>query len=342
MNTEQNNRNKITEFELISYFKAELSEDDRGRVEAWIDASEENRALAENIYTIIFADETLHTINNISAHDALRQVNKKITLFKFRQGGKWLQRIAAILFIPLLITTIYLSTKDLNDEPEYISLRTNPGIVADFKLPDGTKVWLNALSTLTYPAKFSTKNRKVELSGEAYFDVETDKKRPFIVGVSNNIEVEATGTEFNIDAYDNFGQITATLAEGSIKMRYPDKETGIKTQILKPEEKIVFDKNSGNIMLTTASTLVETGWKDGLIYLENTPLEHLLHTLSKRFNANFVLENNSLKENYFTGVFGTQDLKLILQHLEISSGIKHHVKMPAENDPEARITIRLY
>jgi len=342
MDKEQNNRRIITESELISYFKSKLNRADSTRVENWIASTEENKILAEEIYTIVLADDVLHTVNNLSPHDALKQVNKKIALFKIRRGGKWLQQAAAILFIPLLITTIYLFVKDINNEPEYISFHTNPGIIADFSLPDGTKVWLNAHSSLTYPAKFTGETRKVQLSGEAYFDVESDKKHPFTVGLNNDVEVEATGTKFNIDAYKDFGLITATLASGSITMKYPDKKTEIKAQTLAPGEKISFDIKNKQVKLTKTSTLVETGWKDGKVFLENTPLEHLLHTLRKRFNADFILTNETLKENYFTGVFGTQDLSMILKHLEISSGIKHTIEMPAENDPEARIMITLY
>ena len=342
MSKEQNNRDIITEFELLNYFKAELNNVDKERVEAWIASSKENKALAEDIYTVILADDALHTINNLSPQDALKQVNKKISLFKIRQIGKWLQQAAAILFIPLLLTTVYLLTNEPNSNPEDISFRTNPGIVADFKLPDGTKVWLNAHSSLTYPAKFTGGIRKVQLSGEAYFDVETDKKHPFIVGLNNDIEVEVTGTEFNIDAYENFNLITATLASGSIKMRYPDKTTGEKSITLKPGQKITFDKASQKTKMLDASVLVETGWKDGKVYLENTPLEQLLHTLSKRFDVDFVLGSETLKNNYFTGVFNAQGLDLILKHLEVSSNIKHNIKMPPKNDPDGRVIITLY
>lgn len=339
---EVENTNKTTEAELIGYFRSELKADDTRRVEKWIASSKENKTLAEDVYKIVLGRDILDTVTNISAEEALKKVKHKIRSGRTKLFIRRSQQIAAILFIPLLLSFAYLLLKDINKEPDYITFKTNPGIVADFVLPDGSKVWLNAHSELSYLSTFKGDKREVKLSGEAYFQVEQDKKHPFIVGVSDDVRIEVTGTEFNVDAYERNQQITAMLVSGGINMSYPNKIKGEHKTILKPGQKIIFEKETGEVTMLYASALVETGWKDGKIYLKNTPLEHLLHTLSKRFNVDFVLKNELLKENYFTGIFGTQDLNLILKHLEVSSGIKHKIKMPENNDSEERIMITLY
>ncbi|MDD2436081.1 MAG: DUF4974 domain-containing protein [Massilibacteroides sp.] len=342
MHNDQYKNNTISEQELIRYFEGNLSESEEEKVKCWITKSEENKSLAQEIYKITLAKDILRTVNELPAEEALKKVNRKIFSRQIKHYGKWIQQSAAILFIPLFLFTLFLLKENEGEEPELISFRTNPGIVADFYLPDGTKVWLNAHSTLTYPSRFKGDKRKVELTGEAYFKVKKDQDHPFIVDLKNQVEVEVTGTEFNIDAYDRSKFISAMLVSGSVKVHYPYKTKRMRTQTMEPGQKIVITKKEGFIREMEASALVETGWKDGKIYLENTPIRHLLHTLSKRYDVDFVLGNEELRKNRFTGTFGSQDLDLILKHLQLSSGIKHKIKMPEENDPNGRIIITLY
>lgn len=341
-NNSHHKEHLISEQELIQYFKGTLPSEQQDKIRYWIAASEENKMLAEQIYKITLGNDIIQTVKDIPVEDALKKVNQKIAIHQINSFGKWAKNTAAILFVPLLFYTLFLLTNQENTNTEAISFRTNPGIVADFSLPDGTKVWLNAHSSLTYPSRFIGKERRVQLNGEAYFKVKSDKEHPFIVDLNNKVEVEATGTEFNIDAYEQSQFIATTLVTGGVNVRYPNNAQSIRTKAIKPGQKLVFDRDSRTIKQTAASTLVETGWKDGMIYLDNTPLEHLLHTLHKRFDVDFVLKDGKLKENRFTGTFGSQDLEMVLKHLEISSGIKHKINIPVSNEINKRIVITLY
>lgn len=337
-----NNRQNVTASELILYYKSELNTKEQERVEAWIAASAENKAIAEEVYTIVWAKDVLQTVQNTSVTEDLKLVHRKIQKRQVNFYLKKLQQTAAILFIPLLMLTAGLLLKDQMEEPEAISYKTNAGIIADFSLPDGTQVWLNAQSTLSFPTTFKGNKREVTLSGEAYFSVKEDKTHPFIVKTANDIEVEVTGTEFNIDAYEGSGMVSTMLVSGGVKMHYTHPDAGKSITLLKPGQKIVFTNGTEDIKLTYASTLVETGWKDGKIYLKNTSLEHLLHTLNKRFNIDFILTNEKLKENSFTGTFASQDLDMILKHLEVSSGIKHKIIKTTNNENEETTVVELY
>lgn len=340
--TTDNNRQNITASELILYYKSELNAEEQERVEAWIVASAENKAIAEEVYTVVWAKDILETVQSTSVAEDLKIVHRKIQKRQVNFYLKKLQQVAAILFIPLLMLTVGLLVKEQMEIPEAISYKTNPGIIADFSLPDGTKVWLNAQSTLSFPSSFKGNRREVTLSGEAYFSVKEDKAHPFIVKTIKDIEVEVTGTEFNIDAYEKSGMVSTMLVSGGVKMHYTHPNAGKRTTLLKPGQKIVFTNGTKDIKLMSASTLVETGWKDGKIYLKNTPLEHLLHTLNKRFNIDFILTNEKLKENSFTGTFASQDLDMILKHLEVSSGIKHKIIKTTNDENEEIKTVELY
>ena len=342
MDEQKINNRKISDQELLQYFESTLPIEQHRKVEAWISSSEENMNLAKNIYTITLAKDVFKTIKEIEPEKAFAKTNKKIRQHKLNFFLKWSQRTAAILFIPLFILTTILLSNEWGKESEHISFRTNPGIIADFNLPDGSKVWLNARSTLKYPARFNRKVREVELEGEAFFDIKSDIKHPFKVKINDEISLEVTGTEFNIDAYNKDTAITTTLVSGAIKLNYLNRIKQKDTKTLNVGEKIILDRKTGTIEQIKASPLVETGWKDGMIFLEDTPIEHLLHTLSKRFDVEFVLQDQKLKKNHFTGTFASQDLSLILKHLEISSNIQHKTETFERNSTDKDMIITLF
>ena len=195
MDTQKN----IDEHMLLDYFSGSLSATQKQEVEEWLNQSEENRKIARDIQYIYLATDTLQTIKGINSDQALVQVKKRIIKPEKKHYFVWLQRIAAILVLPLLISTLYFALKE--DPVEYIEIRTNPGMVAKVDLPDKSKVWLNSQSYLKYPQKFTGDTRYVEINGEAYFSIQKDKTKKFIVNTPFDIKAEALGTEFNIEAY---------------------------------------------------------------------------------------------------------------------------------------------
>jgi len=142
-------------------------------------------------------------------------------------------------------------------------------------LPDGTKVWLNAASSLTYPVSFTAlKNRRVQLSGEAYFEVAKDKMHPFIVHAANQ-DVTVLGTHFNINAYADEQYTKTTLLEGSVRVTpsssvQKNKMQGFTPQMLKPGEQSVL--NNGLIAVSSANTQAAIAWKNAMFYFQDDDL----------------------------------------------------------------------
>ena len=189
----------INESVLLNYFAGELPADRRKEVEEWIAASEDNEKMARDIFRLYRAADTLDYMNRVDASAALQQVKGRIHKHRHRISWMvWGQRIAACMALPLLATTLYLILK--TPPQEYVEIRTNPGMVAEANLPDGTKVWLNSGSSLKHPVKFTGDTRTVELDGEAYFSVRKDRSKRFVVNTPFNIQTEVLGTEFNMEA----------------------------------------------------------------------------------------------------------------------------------------------
>ena len=149
------------------------------------------------------------------------------------------QTVAAVLFI-VAASSVYLSTIGKDAEENLIQQYIPTAEIRTLTLPDGTQVQLNSQSTLLYPQNFTGKDRSVFLIGEANFKVKPDKKHPFIVK-SNDFQVTALGTEFNVSAYPENPVLAATLISGSVLVEYNDLKSQV---ILKPNEQLAYNKNT--------------------------------------------------------------------------------------------------
>lgn len=321
---------RIDESVLLLYFSGNLEPAERKRVESWISESGGHERLAKDIYYIYFATDAAKTIQEVDAQKDLSKVHHKINRKRMVSMFKWVQRIAAILFIPLLLSIVY---RELKEEPiQFIEIRSNPGMISSVDLPDGSRVWLNSDSYLKYPVKFNKEKREVFLNGEAYFSVFKDVKKRFIVNTTKDLCVEVLGTEFNIDAYGINDFIATTLVKGSVRLSYA-KELDEESLLMKPNQRATYSKSRKSIKLTDETYVYkDISWKDGRIILRNTPLTEITWILSKRFNVDFQIEKESLKDNSFTGTFDDQSLTRILDHLKISSKINYRLEKRQEKD----------
>lgn len=326
----------IDEHTLLSYYSGTLSTEQRQEVDLWLQESEENRKIARDVHYIYMATDTLNTIKEVNSEDALIQVKKRFHKSKKTGYLVWFQRVAAILILPLLISTIYFATEE---EPvEYIEVKTNPGMVATLSLPDGSKVWLNSGSYLKHPQRFTGDTRTVELNGEAYFSVQKDKSKKFIINTPFDLKAEVLGTEFNIEAYKESNQVTTSLVSGSVKLSFLNKENNEESFIMKPDDEVAYNIKTKRIETNASYLPTQTAWKDGLVVFRNTSFEEALKILSKRFNTDFIVKNDLLYENSFTGTFSGQHLTLILEHFRLSSDIQYKFIDPEISQDKDKIS----
>ena len=183
-------------------------------------------------------------------------------------------------------------------------------------------------------------SREVELIGEAYFDVTKDEERRFVVSAAHQAQIEVYGTGFNVEAYAADGRISTTLVEGSVGFFFKDKAGEAKMIKLKPYHKLVYTPESGETKMFATSCESEIAWKDGKIVFKNTSMEDILHMLGKRYNVDFVVKSNRIKEYSFTGTFSTQRLERILEYFKISSKINwRYLDSDEISDKKQRIEI---
>lgn len=333
----QESINDNIELLLFQYFEKELPPYRVSEVENWINSSPENLKVSEEVYSIFLATKALKTKHDVDTERAYKKVESKINRHILHRINNCLIRLAAVLFIPLLITTFFITNKSECSSRQMISLKTLPGMTAKATLPDGTIVSLNSGSTLSYPSVFNGSLRQVSMSGEIYFKVKKDTK-PFIVSLPHNSQIEVLGTSFNVDAYKQRPMITTTLVEGKINFSSKSKEDS-QNVILRCNKRLIYNSNTHTISVNKTSCRSETAWTNGQIILESTPFEEVLYILEKRYNVSFVVKDKSLYRNVFTGTFYNQNIEEILDYFRISSKIHWEC---AESSNNGKKTIVIY
>jgi len=176
----------------------------------------------------------------------------------------------------------------------YNTLTTPPGGVYQLILPDGSKVWLNSESSIKYPVFFAGKERKVEISGEAYFEVLKDASKPFKVKINGSVEVEVLGTSFNINSYEDEPTIRTTLLEGSVSVR-EEPIVGVNTNtnklsvVLKPgqQAQMVVGDNSNNGVRVVGAVDVDAvvAWKNGLFRFKGAELGAVMRQIARWYDV---------------------------------------------------------
>lgn len=206
----------------------------------------------------------------------------------------------------------YLTENKPGEKLVYNSLIVPRGKIFKIILSDGTKVWLNADTKITYPQKFlaTEDTRTVVLDGEAFFEVAHNKEKPFIVK-SNDLEIEVLGTRFNVSSYASSDQISTTLVEGSVKIN--NSMDSIPELILKPSYQAAFNKNSEKLEVFKVNTTDFTAWMDNKILFKNEPFKDLILNIERAYNVNVINQIPELENERFTGEFDEENIEDVIK-----------------------------
>ena len=184
-------------------------------------------------------------------------------------------------------------------------------------LGDGTKVWLNSASSLSYPVQFAEKERCVELDGEAYFEVTPDPERPFIVK-SGDVQTRVLGTSFNIQAYRNEKSVYTTLLTGSIRVAVADGGDAV---VLTPGREAIWEKGSGAIQVEAVNAEDAIAWRYGNFIFEEEDIEVVMRMLSRWYEVEFVFDGGRKEKHTFSGRMSKDEsLDTVLETIELAGG----------------------
>lgn len=214
---------------------------------------------------------------------------------------------------------IYNTSGIGTEEVAYNTLATPRGGQYKLTLPDGSKVWLNAASSLKYPAAFTSHTRNVEITGEAYFEIAKDATKPFKVKV-NQMEVEVLGTHFNINGYADEDMIRTTLLEGSVKV---NTESG--TSFLKPGQQAQLPK-TGKVKVLNNVDIEETiAWKEGNFQFENSDINTVMRQITRWYDVD-VEYNGKVTKHFLGTITRNVNLTQVLAMLQQTGEVKFKIE----------------
>ncbi|GAB1453691.1 FecR family protein [Draconibacterium sp.] len=241
----------------------------------------------------------------------IEQNNKKNTSkTRFLYG---FAKIAAAVVIGLF-TGLYIHTIETKpNKPVYYATHSPKGSVSEMLLPDGSVIFLNAGSKIKYSVDGESGQREVFLSGEAWFEVAKNEKKPFLVHTPY-YDVKVTGTKFNVKAYDSDKMVTTTLEEGQVIVQSSDNLKLAENIILHPGEQLVFDKQNKTASVKNVNTKWYTSWKDNKLVFVNMDLKELVVVLERKYGVEIEVTNKEILDLHFDGTIKNET---IIEFLEI-------------------------
>ncbi len=315
---------------IIRYLSGDSSDEDTQRLFFWINSNSENESLFFTIKDLYEASAWQQIKKEANTENEWLKIQKTIqnnyTHKKFNYSIlKRVLSYAAIFLFGMFAT--YLITQQTKQsflvssscKSSLTKVVTGKGERTKIILPDGTKVWVNACSSLSYNGNYGNKYRIVHLDGEAFFEVKKDANKPFIVN-SMGFNIKAHGTSFDVSAYKEDKKVSAVLVEGSISFRQNNDDN---QQLIKPGQKIAYSQKENTIRVDNVDTDNYTAWRTGEYRFEQLTFEEVAKRMERIYNINFVFKNSEAKKIPFTGTFFSyESLDKILMVININTAIR--------------------
>ena len=297
---------EIDEEVLVAFLKGELDAAQAAAVEAWYDRSAANRRMLGQVYYILYVSDRINDAAGIDVERSLRQFKRRMHAGRRISLRRSAVRIAAAAVIAAVLLAGGLTTVLLSKRlAQPVTVVTQLGERSQVVLPDGTKVWLNSSSSVEYVAPFFSRQRRVKMEGEAYFEVEHDRRAPFVVS-TNGLDVEVLGTRFNIRNDDNEHRVTTVLLEGAVKAYASgDEKAAVR---LRSSQQLVFDTRTGAMRLTDEPSADRSiNWIDGRFCFEHDTFAEIVAELKRYYNVDIRFMDEALRSERFSGDFRVED-----------------------------------
>lgn len=305
-------------------------------LESWMSMSEDNKkeflAIQEiwvGLDTNNKLDEKLQTEDWNLLKERLVVNEAKLVKMNAPSNSNWWLKVAAVFIFGFGLSWLMFHTE--TTEIEFNEITTPLGSRSLITLPDGSSVWLNAGSTLSYPQQFETTERSVFLKGEAYFDVTSNVDKNFLVNTSD-ITVKVYGTSFNVKAYPGEKTIETTLVEGKVSIIKKDaaNKENPKELVMQPNQRVVYHRSTDSkekiVLSKQIKTELFTSWKEGELIIESELMKDLAVKLERRYNVKIHFEDDSLKDFRFTGKIQDETVEQVFAAIKLASGIEYRIE----------------
>lgn len=313
----------MNEEKLIRYIQGEIfSELEILEILDWIETSQENQKSYNQLKNLWVFTGLDHPESIEIPSFIYRKSNEiRLTNTRFRS----LLKYAAIFILAFALGSGSLYLLNLNERNQLISqyniIEVPYGERSQITLYDGTKVWLNSGTKFKYPVTFGSQTRDVFIEGEAYFTVAKDVEHPFVVH-TDQLKVKVLGTKFNVCAYPDDNEFSATLDEGSISAINIRTGKGAK---MNPGEQLILSRTTNGMKLYKVNTELYTSWKESLLKFENAPFEELIKKMERWYDVRINVDPAINKKERYTMTIKTESLREMLQVVSKTTVMKYKI-----------------
>jgi ferric-dicitrate binding protein FerR (iron transport regulator) len=321
-----------------------ISEEENLFLDHWMGDSIENRRHYSEQKKLWHLFEIHQKVQRIDERKAYQKISNQLFSRKKLDVLGWIQRVAAILLLPVIVASavyFYTEKKDRTQfSSVYNTVETPLGMRSSLTLPDGTKVWLNAGSSISYPVFFASNSREVSLKGEAYFEVKKDKSWPFVV-TTKNMNVLVSGTTFNCNAYPENDQVQTVLVEGEVTLA---NQSATELATLNPGELAIFNNSDQRISTTKTDLQKYIAWKSGKLMFRDDKMNKVVEKLERWYNVEFEIEDPEIANYVYTATFIDESLDQVLKMLTLSAPIRYTIseRNKQEDQTFAKAKVKLY
>lgn len=315
--------------QVIKFITGNLEEQEAKDVRTWINADEANKhefIRLKNIHA--FASGGKHTLQIEEDFLQLsRQINqepKPTKPISFKNYLKYAAILIAALFIGFSASEIRYIFPQLAENELTNEFFAPEGQISEFKLSDGTHVWLNSGTRIKVPLSFSAKHRILSMEGEAFFQVTKDPLHPFFVN-TKELSIKVMGTSFNVSAYASEKNSEITLIDGQVGIKEIEGERLAK---LLPGQQLVYEKATGTKLKKEVDIMPYEAWRDGKMIFKDRTLEYISERLERWFNVEIHFDDQNVSHMKFTGtILKNKPLSQVLEIITLSAPIRFDIKV---------------
>ena len=326
--------NKHIDELIANYLTEGLDKNALDELKTWIAASAENQqyfirqreiwfsAVSREAASVYDKDKAFENFRNrVESQKEIQSTSRR----GFSLSALW--RYAAVVAIIIAVGCISYWQGEVNVKDTFadISVEAPLGSKTKLYLPDGTLVWLNAGSRMTYSQGFGVDNRKVELEGEGYFEVKRNEKIPFFVK-TKDLQLQVLGTKFNFRDYPEDHEVVVSLLEGKVGLNNLLREE--KEAVLSPDERAVVNKANGLLTVESVTASNASQWTDGYLFFDEELLPDIAKELERSYNVKIHIANDSLKTFRFYGNFvrREQNIQEVLEALASTEKMQYKIE----------------
>jgi len=308
---------------VTKYLEGSANESEQLQLLNWLREKENRKAF--NKYKLEWKKNMVPGQFPGNGEESWNRLNSKLNQESYNSWQRtirkeWFYKVAAIFFFVISIGSFAWNFSHQSQDilETTTTVIAENGQISKVELPDGSMIWLNSGSTLSYNNHFSIENRNLVLTGEAYFDVSKNENLPFVVDCGG-LKVKALGTRFNVNAYDIGKSAQIVLEDGVVELI--DNNTHNSFYRMKPGDLVEIRLKSNSYKAETVNTMRYSSWKDGIVNIYNLSLDEVIKQLEKRYNQQFELTTN-VKDLHYTFTIEDETLEDILKLMERITPIK--------------------